>query len=127
MFDSVHKRRLTRFMPYRTFADDQGKSWEIWDVRPERVERRRAERRQERPTPWLGAERRVAADRRRRDGTDNRSEHPLVGGWLVFKSDDEKRRLAPIPPNWASRRGQELRELWEKADIIARRIDERSA
>lgn len=112
-------------MPYRTFADDQGRCWEIWDVRPERVERRHAERRQERPTPWLGAERRVAADRRQRN--DNRPEDLLAGGWLVFKSDDEKRRLAPIPQNWASRRGQELRELWEKADIIESRLSERSA
>jgi len=114
-------------MPYRTFADDQGKSWEIWDVRPERVERRGGERRQERPTPWTGPERRVSDERREHLEARMRLSHPLSDGWLVFKAEDEKRRLSPIPPHWESLRGQELRELWQKADIIAGRVSERSA
>src|SRR5687767_9126833 len=114
-------------MPYRTFADDQGKSWEIWDVRPERVERRSADRREDHAEPWSGPERRVASDRRQRAESWLRLSEPLSEGWLVFRSEDEKRRLAPIPPNWESCRSQELRELWRKADIIASRIDERSA
>src|SRR5687767_6149683 len=114
-------------MPYRTFADDQGKSWEIWDVRPDRVERRAGERRAERPDPWDGPERRVEQDRRQRAEARLALMPPLDEGWLVFKSDDEKRRLAPIPPNWESFRGQQLRELWESADVIVGRLDERSA
>lgn len=114
-------------MPYRTFADDQGKSWEIWDVRPERLDRRGTERRQKRPTPWTGPERRAADERRQRVESRLRLTQLLAGGWLVFKSEDEKRRLAPIPTNWESLRGQELRELWEKADIIGSRMTERSA
>lgn len=114
-------------MPYRTFADEQGKSWEIWDVRPERVERRGVERREGEVKPWTGVERRVADDRRRERESRIRLAYPLSEGWLVFKSDAEKRRLAPIPPDWESLRGGELRELWRKADVIVERITERSA
>lgn len=114
-------------MPYRTFADDQGKSWEIWDVRPEQVEHRVGERREDPPGQWSGPERRMASDRRQLPQARIRLSGPMAEGWLVFRSEDEKRRLAPIPPNWENCRGQELRELWDKADIIARRIDERSA
>lgn len=114
-------------MPYRTFADEQGRSWEIWDVRPERVERRGPERRQPQPTPWTGLERRVAEDRRQKGELRVRLTYPLSEGWLVFKADHEKRRLSPIPENWESSRGQELRALWEKAEVIATRIREQSA
>ena len=113
-------------MPYRPFADEQGRSWEIWDVRPERIERRGAERRQEQPTPWTGLERRVS-DRRQKREVRMRLTHPLSEGWLVFKSDEEKRRLSPIPANWESLRGQYLRALWEKAEVIETRVRERSA
>lgn len=114
-------------MPYRTFADDQGRSWEIWEVRPARVERRDSDRRQE-PQPWSGPERRgTSSDRRQMPESRIQSDHPLAQGWLVFKSDDEKRRLAPIPENWNSCRGRELRDLWEQADVIVSRLDERSA
>jgi hypothetical protein len=114
-------------MPYRTFADDAGKSWEIWDVRPERIERRGGERRQQRPTPWTGLERRVSDDRRQKREVRLRLDSPLSEGWLVFKSADEKRRLSPIPDNWESLRGPDLRALWEKAEVIGTRIRDESA
>jgi hypothetical protein len=114
-------------MPYRTFADEAGRSWEIWDVRPERIERRGGERRQEQPTPWTGLERRVAEDRRQKREVRMRLTYPLSEGWLVFKSDAEKRRLSPIPANWETLRGSDLRALWEKAEVIGIRIREQSA
>lgn len=114
-------------MPYRTFADERGRSWEIWDVRPEGTERRFGDRRSERSDPWDGPERRAETDRRQRVEPRLQLMPPLSEGWLVFKSEDEKRRLAPIPPDWATFRGQQLRELWNKADIIVSRVDERSA
>ena len=114
-------------MTYRTFADDQGKSWEMWDVRPERAERRGTDRRQERPVLWPGIERRAEPDRRQRPDASLDVTHPLAQGWLAFKSEDEKRRLAPIPPNWDSCHGRELRELWKNAEVVAGRIDEDSA
>lgn len=111
-------------MPYRTFADEQGRSWEIWDVRPERVERRRAERRQPAARPFDGPERRVSDDRRQAREVRMRPDYLLSEGWLVFKSDQEKRRLTPIPPNWESLRGRELRDLWLKAQLIESRTEE---
>ncbi len=110
-------------MPYRTFADDQGKSWEIWEVRPASAERRAADRREIRPTPLAGIEHRVEGNRRRKlDGRLDPS-HPLAHGWLVFKSVDEKRRLAPIPPNWETCHGRELRALWEQAQVTAGKME----
>lgn len=114
-------------MPYRTFADEAGRGWEVWDVRPERIERRSGERRQERPTPWTGLERRVSEDRRKKRESRIRLSYPLSEGWLVFKSGEEKRRLSPIPANWEILRGQDLRTLWEKAEVIGTRIREQSA
>jgi hypothetical protein len=114
-------------MPYRTFADDHGRSWEVWDVRPERVERRRGERRHERPTPWTDLERRVADDRRLKRDVRMRLSNLLSGGWLVFKTNRERRRLSPIPADWESLRAPDLRALWEKAEVIGTRIREQSA
>lgn len=114
-------------MAYRTFADGNGRSWEVWDVRPERVERRDAERRQERPTPWTGLERRVADDRRQNSEVRLRLSHLLTEGWLVFKSDHERRRLSPIPENWESLRAPDLRALWEQAEVISTRVRDQSA
>ena len=111
-------------MPYRTFADEQGKSWEIWDVRPERVERRTDDRREPRAEPWTGTERRNSSDRRQLPESRARLADSLSAGWLVFKSDDEKRRLAPIPPNWDTCRTRELRELCNQAHVIAGRVEE---
>lgn len=114
-------------MPYRTFADDHGRSWEVWDVRPERVERRGGERRQERPTPWTGLERRLADDRREKSEVRMRLSQLLAGGWIVFKSDHERRRLSPIPADWESLRGSDLRALWEQAEVISSRTREQLA
>jgi hypothetical protein len=114
-------------MPYRTFADDRGRSWEVWDVRPERVERREEERRQERPTPWTGPERRGVMDRRQRSEVRLRLSHVLAEGWLVFKADHERRRLSPIPGDWESLLTPELRALWEQAEVISTSIREQSA
>lgn len=114
-------------MPYRTFSDDQGKSWEIWDVRPDVEHRDGDRRREDGAESWTGPERRIASDRRQLPQARMRLSESMSEGWLVFKSADEKRRLAPIPANWERCRGQELRELWNNADIIASRIEERSA
>lgn len=57
-------------MGYREFVDDAGTLWRVWDTYP------------------------VAAN-------TLRSVSPTyAGGWLTFESDAERRRLAPIPPEW---------------------------
>jgi hypothetical protein len=95
---------------YREFRDSQGKSWEVWEVRPAAIERRQDE------------------DRRRypREFSDRRSTIPLrlLGGlkegWLTFQSGAERRRLSPIPEGWATLSDDTLRELAAKADAVAR-------
>jgi hypothetical protein len=55
---------------YREFVDDAGTFWRVWDTHP------------------------VAANTLR-TVSPNYSE-----GWLTFECDAERRRLAPIPPEW---------------------------
>lgn len=112
-------------MNYRTFVDLQGVRWEVWLVLPAAAERRAVERREtERrvATSERTLERRVAADRR----TD-RHRHRRVGvapnfanGWLCFESDDEKRRLAPVPENWENADADELEALCKAAKHVVR-------
>ena len=44
------------------------------------------------------------------------------GGWLVFESDDELRRVAPIPDKWEELDTDVLRELCSKAASAPRRV-----
>lgn len=107
----------------RRIRDAQGRTWRVTAVRPNDV---------------LGERRLSADDRRvvpveslldppvlqRRKGRDRRvvsePRHALPGallppdwrdGWLMFESDEEVRRLAPIPSNWTSMADAELAGL----------------
>jgi hypothetical protein len=113
-------------MAYRTFLDDNGHYWQVWDSHPYGFERRKAERR-------LRIEPRTE-DRRnvqdRRVGLRSRAtvvDSPLANGWLTFESFTEKRRLAPVPPRWDEMSNHELMELWQRANRVARIGDESSA
>jgi hypothetical protein len=55
---------------YREFVDNQGTMWRVWDTHP------------------------VAAN------TLRTVSPTFAGGWLTFESTYERRRLAPIPPDW---------------------------
>ena len=57
-------------MAYREFVDNQGTMWRVWDTHP------------------------VAAN------TLRTVSPTFAGGWLTFESTHERRRLAPIPPDW---------------------------
>lgn len=108
-------------MPHRNFRAADGHVWEVWEVIP---------------GGWRDQERRRAADRRsanpiiapkieRRSGKDRRSPSPLVhgelaGGWLAFESRGEKRRLAPVPPDWESFSDSQLEELRQSAVVAAK-------
>ena len=43
----------------------------------------------------------------------------LADGWLCFDCGSEKRRLAPLPPNWDSREDQDL-WFWCRAAVPVR-------
>jgi hypothetical protein len=62
----------------REFTDQKGTTWQVFDVYP-------------------------AARGKAPNATDDAAHLPsreLGEGWLCFQSATEKRRLAPIPPEW---------------------------
>ena len=89
-------------MGYRDFRDTNGTAWMAWDVVPHMVERRQGPRRHTPPgaSSPAGADRRIGIDRRMVRSTRARLGDGMDGGWLCFESGDQKRRLAPIPPDW---------------------------
>ena len=109
-------------MGYRTFVDRDGSYWHVWDSQPTRVERRLrgSDRRNHKPFPWKGAERRAGTDRRMSEQRRITLSHGYGGGWLTFESLDEKRRLVPIPSQWEDLSQSELRALCEKAKRLAK-------
>lgn len=60
-------------MTLRTFTDAYGTSWDVFEVHPANAER-----------------------------TASHVPEAFRAGWLCFQSVDERRRLAPIPPDWTS-------------------------
>jgi hypothetical protein len=85
-------------MSLRTFTDSTGRQWEAYDVVPRAEERRRYDRRSGETKAELEEDRRDT-DRRLSVG---RSDHITAkAGWLCFESGDERRRLTPIPDDWA--------------------------
>ena len=92
-------------MPQREFRDERGRSWVVWDVFPTMAERRQARI----PIPPDYKERRL----------NHRVRVPvpaaLADGWLVFRTGGERRRLAPIPEQWAAACEAQLRRWCEQA------------
>jgi hypothetical protein len=70
---------------YREFVDDAGTSWRVWDTRPMVANTLRA------VSPGF------------------------AGGWLTFESRDERRRLAPIPPDWEFVTREQMTECCTRA------------
>lgn len=68
-------------MPMRTFEDERGTVWDVFEARPS-----------------LGG--RAAA----------LVPDTFRTGWLCFQSPQERRRLAPIPPDW---------ETWDVRELVA--------
>src|SRR5688500_8369602 len=63
----------------RGFTDSTGVEWRVWEVIPSRAA--------------IG----TSAVTRSRTSLNST---PYANGWLCFESDDQKRRLAPIPAGW---------------------------
>lgn len=111
-------------MSYRTFLDTTGKRWEVWLVTPAAAERRKADRRAAAATGegfTGGAERRHTPERRRapfRRSVAVASEYSQ--GWLCFESEGEKRRLAPVPPNWEEAGPDRLSTLLQAAKRVVK-------
>ena len=105
-------------MALRSVHTPDGTRWQVWQVNPRDVarrDRRVAERRS--PDPVLryrGPERR-SGERRRGGAYPSLIASTHAGGWLVFESNDEKRRLAPPPPGWDACPEPVLLEYLERA------------
>lgn len=73
---------------HRVFRDSQGVTWSVWAVRPSSQGGARAELR----------------------GT-------FAQGWLAFVCEDEKRRLSPVPDDWATLDDRALEALCVQAEV----------
>ena len=109
-------------MAHRTFVDDGGVAWDVWEVRPQWTDRRQG-----------GDRRRLSVDEhvdppvldlrrgpdRRQGGTGGPRRVKLAngfsGGWLIFESGAERRRLSPIPSDWESAPEDQLSDLCARA------------
>jgi hypothetical protein len=83
-------------MAIREFADEQGRRWRAWDIRPEAIH------------PVTKAEDYLA--------------DCFVTGWIVFEAFDgeEKRRLCPWPKRWMEVSDQGLCQLLRQAEVVPR-------
>lgn len=75
-------------MALREFRDSNGIEWKVWETVPERMHASPASERA------LGE---------------------LRGGWITFSSMLGRRRLAPVPPGWATLPAAELERLCDQA------------
>ncbi|MBW3572568.1 MAG: hypothetical protein KY467_15810 [Gemmatimonadetes bacterium] len=80
-------------MPVRNFEAPDGTAWTAWEVIPAQVSEFRSTN-----GPHLPRQ--------------------MVEGWLCFDCGSEKRRLYPLPPNWAGRTDAELWFLCRAAEPV---------
>jgi len=108
-------------MSYRTFVDNDGTYWQVWDSLPSKFERRMSvDDRRRLKLPWHGPERRSGLDRRTISQRRITLSQGYGRGWLTFESLEEKRRLVPIPSGWEEASNSELRAMCEQAKRIAK-------
>lgn len=84
-------------MSFRTFVDSAGQEWQAYDVVPRAEERRHYDRRSGEVQIEDSDERREQ-DRRLTIGG---REYLSSTSWLAFETGTERRRLSPIPEDWA--------------------------
>ena len=100
-------------MTHRKIRGDDGNDWDIWDVIPSIAAQALAQERSHRsPEP------------------PRRPAHYTLppafrDGWLAFQSENESRRLAPIPTAWNQLSDAELRHLISEAAVSPIRLSGR--
>jgi hypothetical protein len=86
----------------RQFTDPAGRLWQVWETVPETPREERAFRQNAR----------LLADAARvSEGRED--------GWLTFMTENEKRRLSPIPPQWAQASDTELADHLARAERVS--------
>jgi hypothetical protein len=97
-------------MAHREFRDEKGRLWEVWDVIPERRDRR------------SGMDRRKLAretfDRRKMRVLSAVISGDLAKGWLVFATSLERRRYSPLPEGWAEASDIQLNQWRAAAKVL---------
>jgi hypothetical protein len=105
-------------MGYRSFRDSMGVDWDAWDVVPQLGERRVEDRRQTRQSIAFRdrrrVERRIVMSRRAVMASG------LSCGWLCFEGRVGKRRLSPIPDDWARCPDEQLEAYCRMARPVRR-------
>ena len=84
----------------RHFTDENGIKWKVWDVWP------------------MG--RGSAGTTRSESSISVFAGQGFSDGWLCFECDEEKRRLAPIPPEWETCAECDLEQMCTRAGYITR-------
>lgn len=97
-------------MTHRKIKDGMGTAWDVWEVYPSAVEQRMSGE-----FPAVQDD-----DGRPQERREVRIRVPaaLEAGWLAFQSGAQRRRLAPIPPNWSGLSDEELIRLLARADRL---------
>jgi hypothetical protein len=108
-------------MAHRQFLDDAGLEWTVYDVNPRADERRYYDRRDSSQDVNGSSPLDRRADDRRATVGAVRSGR-LTRGWLCFESQQERRRLQPIPENWHHLSDAELADLLQQARVAPRRV-----
>ena len=83
----------------RQFTDAKGTRWRVWDVWP---------------TPRTSSTGSMSAS----DAVVAFPDRDFAAGWLCFECDTEKRRLAPIPPEWEMCEECVLEEMCARAGYV---------
>lgn len=79
-------------MPLREFADSLGQVWQAWDTHPTAIGH--SAKGESAFTRFVAS----TAKREGREATTVREQY--AEGWLTFRFDNARRRLAPIPAGW---------------------------
>lgn len=90
----------------RKIVDASGVTWELWEVHPSLVEQRDTDTG---PPEMAGERRRVRAAR-------IKVSPEMRGGWLAIRSENERRRIAPIPEGWEQLTDEQLVSMVESAE-----------
>jgi hypothetical protein len=87
-------------MAYRKIVDSTQQAWDVWEVVPSLV-------REITDEPDAAPRRKIVVPAE------------LQGGWLAFQSEKERRRIAPVPRDWAELPDDALLDLLGNAPVVA--------
>lgn len=101
---------------HRSFLDQHGVRWHVWEVYPTSTDRRASEQ----PESRILSEADEAQLMDRRFPFERRGaiDPELAGGWLAFESEIARRRYAPIPRGWTGLPSRELCRLLQVAKEV---------